>query len=45
MAGGSALLGCGLALLAIAQTLSIFLAAWVVIGTGMGAGLYDAVAQ
>ena len=42
MSLGSALLGCGLALLALSQSLPIYLAAWTIIGLGMGSGLYDA---
>jgi MFS family permease len=42
MALSSVLLGCGLALLAAAQNLPMYLAAWLVIGLGMGSGLYDA---
>jgi MFS family permease len=42
LALSSLLLAVGLAGLALAQSLSVYLAAWVVIGLGMGAGLYDA---
>lgn len=42
MAWSSALLGAGLVGLALAPSLPLHLAAWVVIGLGMGAGLYDA---
>ena len=42
LAVSSLLLGGGLALLGSAQQLAIYLAAWLVIGVGMGAGLYDA---
>jgi MFS family permease len=36
------LLAAGLALLAAAPSLPVYLAAWLVLGLGMGAGLYDA---
>jgi MFS family permease len=42
LAASSLLLAAGLALLGLAQSLPVFLAAWLVIGLGMGAGLYDA---
>lgn len=42
MALSSALLGCGLALMAFSQSLPMYLAAWLIIGFGMGSGLYDA---
>ena len=42
LAASSAFLGVGLALLAVAPDLLVYLAAWLVIGVGMGAGLYDA---
>lgn len=42
LTASSLLLAAGLALLGLAQTLPVFLAAWLVIGLGMGAGLYDA---
>ena len=42
MALSSALLGCGLALLAASQNLPMYLAAWLIVGLGMGSGLYDA---
>lgn len=42
MALSSALLGCGLALMALSHSLPMYLAAWLVIGFGMGSGLYDA---
>jgi MFS family permease len=42
LALSSVLLGTGLAGLALAPNLLAYLAAWVVIGLGMGAGLYDA---
>lgn len=42
LALGSVLLGAGLAVLALAPNLPAYLAGWVVVGLGMGAGLYDA---
>jgi MFS family permease len=42
LAASSVVLGTGLAGLALASSLPSYLAAWVVIGLGMGAGLYDA---
>lgn len=42
MAGGSVLLAAGLAGIALAPNLALFLAGWLVIGLGIGAGLYDA---
>ena len=42
LALSSVLLGLGLVGLALAPHLAAYLAAWVVIGCGMGAGLYDA---
>ncbi len=36
-----ALLAVGLGILAVAQTVPAYLAAWLVLGIGMGAGLYD----
>jgi MFS family permease len=42
LALSSALLGGGLAALGAAPNLPVYLAAWIVIGFGMGAGLYDA---
>ena len=42
LAASSALLASGLALQALAHTLPVFLFAWLIIGAGMGAGLYDA---
>jgi MFS family permease len=42
LAGGAALLGTGLTVIALAPALIVFLAGWVLIGTGMGACLYDA---
>jgi MFS family permease len=41
LATSSAVLAVGLVLLAIAQSLPGYLAAWLVLGVGMGAGLYD----
>src|SRR5579862_7766008 len=41
LAASAVLLAAGLGVLALAQTLPVYLAAWVVIGVGMGAGLYD----
>ncbi len=37
----AALLAAGLCLVALAPSITIYLAAWIIIGTGMGAGLYD----
>jgi predicted MFS family arabinose efflux permease len=42
LAPGSALMAGGLAVLGGAQNLAWYLAAWLIIGGGMGAGLYDA---
>ena len=42
LALSSALLGLGLAGLAVSESLPVYLGAWIVIGLGMGAGLYDA---
>jgi MFS family permease len=42
LAASSLLLGLGLALLGSAHHLALYGAAWLVIGIGMGAGLYDA---
>lgn len=42
LALSSLLLGIGLAGLAVSESLPVYLGAWVVIGLGMGAGLYDA---
>jgi predicted MFS family arabinose efflux permease len=42
LAGGAALLGLGLLLIGLAQSFAWYLAAWLLIGAGMGAGLYDA---
>jgi len=38
----SILLGSGLATLALAHSLSVYLLAWLLLGVGMGTGLYDA---
>ncbi|MBO1905276.1 MFS transporter [Microvirga sp. 3-52] len=40
--GSSVLLGSGLALLALAHSLPVYFMAWLMIGVGMGSGLYDA---
>jgi predicted MFS family arabinose efflux permease len=42
LAASSALLAAGLALMAAAPSLPVYLGAWLVLGLGMGAGLYDA---
>lgn len=42
LAGSSLLLGIGLALLGSAHHLAIYAVAWLILGAGMGAGLYDA---
>lgn len=42
LVASSAALGCGLALLAAAQGVAMLWLAWLVIGLGMGLGLYDA---
>ena len=42
LAASSVLLACGLAALGFAPSFPWYLAAWAVIGAGMGAGLYDA---
>ena len=42
LAAGALLLAAGLAVMAIAPGVPIYLAAWVLLGAGMGAGLYDA---
>lgn len=42
LAGSSLLLGGGLLIMAAAPNLAVFLTGWVVVGAGMGAGLYDA---
>jgi MFS family permease len=40
--GSSVLLGSGLALLALAHSLPVYFMAWLLMGVGMGSGLYDA---
>lgn len=42
LTGSSLLLGSGLATLALAHSLPVYFAAWLLMGIGMGAGLYDA---
>jgi predicted MFS family arabinose efflux permease len=42
LALSSALLAAGLTLVGLAQSIPVYLAAWLVIGAGMGCGLYDA---
>lgn len=42
LAAGALLLAAGLAVMASAPGVPIYLAAWVLLGAGMGAGLYDA---
>jgi len=42
LAAGALLLAAGLAALGLAPTLPFYLAAWAIVGFGMGAGLYDA---
>jgi MFS family permease len=42
LAIGAATMGLGLILLALAPTLLFYVCAWIVLGIGMGAGLYDA---
>lgn len=42
LATGAVLLATGLLLLGLSQNVVWYLAAWMIIGTGMGAGLYDA---
>lgn len=42
LAGSALVMAAGLALLGLAGTQAHYLAAWLVIGAGMGAGLYDA---
>jgi MFS family permease len=42
LAASSLLLGVGLAMLGSAQHLAVYSVAWIVIGVGMGSGLYDA---
>ena len=41
LAVGACFLAAGLLLLSLAHSLAVFFAAWLVIGIGMGAGLYD----
>lgn len=41
LATSAVLLGAGLGFMALAQTVPVYLAAWVIVGIGMGAGLYD----
>src|SRR4051794_12021491 len=43
LAASSLLYAAGLAGIGLAPTLAVYLAAWVVLGAGMGSGLYDAV--
>jgi predicted MFS family arabinose efflux permease len=42
LGASSVLLAAGLVLLALAPSLAVYLAGWLVLGLGMGAGLYDA---
>jgi predicted MFS family arabinose efflux permease len=42
LATSVALIATGLALLALAPNLAVFVSAWLIVGLGMGAGLYDA---
>lgn len=42
MSAGSALIGAGLLLLGLSHHLVVYFLAWLLIGAGMGAGLYDA---
>ncbi|RAI01936.1 MFS transporter [Acuticoccus sediminis] len=42
LAASSVLIAVGLAALAMAPSLPVYMLAWLVLGTGMGAGLYDA---
>jgi predicted MFS family arabinose efflux permease len=42
LSASALLMAAGLAILGLAASLPVFLAGWVVIGCGMGAGLYDA---
>ena len=42
LAAGALLLAAGLAALGLAPTFPFYLAAWAIVGLGMGAGLYDA---
>jgi MFS family permease len=41
LALSAVLLSVGLAVLAMAQSIAVYLAAWIILGLGMGAGLYD----
>jgi MFS family permease len=41
LAASTVLLAAGLGVLALAQTIPVYLAGWLIIGVGMGAGLYD----
>jgi MFS family permease len=41
LAASTILLAAGLMLLAVAETLSLYLFGWLIVGLGMGAGLYD----
>lgn len=41
LAAGAIVLAAGLLLLSVAQNLPVYVAAWLVLGVGMGAGLYD----
>jgi MFS family permease len=41
LAMSSILLAAGLGILAVAQSLPVYFAAWLILGLGMGAGLYD----
>lgn len=41
LAAGALLLALGLAVLGLSPSLTVFLAGWVVVGSGMGMGLYD----
>lgn len=42
LAGSAVLIAAGLAVVGLAPSLPVFVAGWLVIGAGMGAGLYDA---
>lgn len=42
LAGAACLLSSGLLILALAPSIPVFFAGWLVLGAGMGAGLYDA---
>jgi MFS family permease len=42
LAASAICIGLGLLLLSVAPSLPIYLSAWIIIGVGMGAGLYDA---